>query len=255
MTNDFISMVRSMVVAELEKLNYRVMPSPLETLRTIDFQIERSSTMDQAQVAFWNQNLDKKGCLGRVALAAAIVEKHFPDAKLEAGEVWQDWLAAVMLSMLKEKPERRFDPSFMQELLMYEDPHLVLIVDGVQFEPLSLELGMDIIHPRVQAFPIWEAIAASILVSQAWMANDPSEKILILKEAERVCPGMAVTRENICEPLEMQGQIDQVIDVLKWVLGRRPTARALYALSALTKDQKYYDALVDFYSEEVTKYF
>ncbi len=250
-----IEEIRNLAYRQAEKLEYVLKDSPLDTLRTIKFNIQTSQFIDQMQFVLLNLELDSKSCLGRAAQAAAIAEKHFPEANLKIAEVWQDLLAGIMLTLLYQNPNKQFDPSFMQELLMYEEPHLVLMVNGVQFEPLSLQLGHDIQHPRIQPFPLWEGITASVLVSKAWLEPKPEKKLEILQQAEKICPGIVLIRENMCEPLELLGRIDEVIETAKWCLKHRPCARTLYVLCLLTGEQKYYNELTRKYSEEIIKYF
>ena len=250
-----IAKAKKIAYGHLDGLRYEIKPSPLETLATIDFEMECAQTMDQSEVTLWNLNLDKRGCLGRVAQAAAVVEKHFPGVKIEIGEVWQDFLATLMLDMLSENRARAYEPSFMMELMMYEDPHLVLFVDGVQFDPLSIELGHEIFHPRVGKFPLWGAVAASMLIAKTHLEPDSEKKLILLDEAEKICPGMVTIRENRCEPLELLGRMDEVIQTAKWCFKRRPCARTLYVLYHFTRDKKYLDILLEKYTKEVVKYF
>jgi len=248
--------VRQMAYAKANNLKYVLKEDPIKTLMSIsNFQVGAELFIEQEQFANFNLELDGKSCLGRVAQAAAIVEKRFPEAKIEIAEVWEDWLAGIMLKMLKEEPARRLDPTFMQELLMYEEPHLVLVINGKQFEPLSIQLGQNIEHPKIKTFPLWEGVTASVMVSEAWLEKNPNRKLKILKQAEKICPGLTLVRENMCAPLELLGRIDEVIENAKWALERRPCARTLYVLWLFTGNQVYYKQLTEKYTEEITKYF
>ncbi len=248
--------VRKMAYEKAVNLKYALKTSPLETLMSIDnFQVSAGQFIGQEQFANFNLKLDSESCLGKVAQAAAIAEKQFPEAKIEMAEVWEDWFANTMLKMLKEEPVRRLDPTFMQELLMYEEPHLILVINGKQFEPLSIQLGQAIKHPRIKPFPLWEGITASVMVSEAWLEKNPNRKLEILKQAEKICPGLTLVRENMCAPLELLGKMGEVIKNAKWAIERRPCARTLYVLWLFTKNQVYYKQLAEKYTEEIKKYF
>jgi hypothetical protein len=229
--------------------------NPLDTLSGMNFDIQFGQFIDQAEFAKYNLVLDSRSCLGRVAQSAAVIEQYFPEADLQAAEVWSDWLAEFMLCMLSRHPEKRFDPTFMQEWLMYEEPHLVILVDGKQFEPLSLQLEQDIIHPKVQIFPVWEAVAVNMMVSQAWLESDSATKLEILQRAEETCPGTTVVSENMVEPLICLGRVNEAREKVAWCLEQRPCARTLFMMYTLTKDEQYYVRLVEGYTEEIVKYF
>ncbi len=212
---EIVKEIRKIAYNQTKSAHYALGSDPVETLQNITFNVQVGQTIDQRRFAKLNLELNSESCLGRVALSAAIIEKHFPNANLQLAEVWKDWLANLMLKLLQEDWSRRFDASFMQELLMYEEPHLILTVDNIQFEPLSIALGQDIKHPQIKTFPLWEGITASVLVSKAWLETDPSKKLKILNQAEKICPGLTLVQENMCTPLELLGQTDKVIEKAK----------------------------------------
>src|SRR6056297_3149648 len=111
---------------KIRGLKYNVKKSTFETLCNIEFGDFRGQYVDQRKMAEFNLDLDNRSCLGRVAQSAAVIEKHFPDINLHIGEVRKDWFAEKMLEMLALDPKRAYDSSFMSELLMYEEPHMVL---------------------------------------------------------------------------------------------------------------------------------
>jgi hypothetical protein len=247
--------IREMAHRNISKLKYSIGPDPISTLKTVRFNIPFEQSVNQDDIVCWNLELDTRSCFGRVAQAAAVVEKHFPNEQIYFAEVWEDALRNILLKKMREKPAHRFDPSFMEELLMYEEPHAVLLIDGVQFDPLSNQLGFEVIHPRVEKFSLWKGIASSHLVSVSHKEADPEKKLATLEEAERICPGTTVVRENLALPLELLGRTSELIETVEWCLEKRLCARTLYVAHMLTGKSEYYNQLIKMYSEEVVKYF
>jgi len=205
--------------------------------------------MSQRQIAFLNLKLDGCGCLGRIAQAGAMVEKKFPDAKLMFGEVLEDFFCNLLLDVLKKEPTQ--PDSFFNELLMYEEPHSILLINGKQFEPLSVPYQMDVIHPKIAVLPFWEAVTASMMISKAWLENNPHRKIVILAEAENVCPGMIAVKENLASCLLLLNRKQYSIKLAEEILVVRPTARLMYFLFILTEDEKYIKMIEEKYSSRV----
>ena len=199
------------------------------------------NTTDQKTLAKLNLELDGRSCLGRVAQAAAFVELRFPNAKVGYAEVLSDNLRRDMLAQVHEKLPN--DPAlrteWLQEVLLYEEPHAVVLVDGVQFDPLSTVYPEEICHPKIQSFPTWGAIAASIVVAQAWLEDDPNEKLDILQEAETLCPGTTLVSENMVSAMILLEREDEAIPILKELLLRRPCARTLFSLWLITRNDHY----------------
>ena len=136
---------------DLDKVSYELDPSSLiKTFRSLNFGLQPESVsgpLDQQEVVVNNLELNQKSCLGRLALAAAVAEKHFPGIKVFGAEVWEDGLRNRLLAMLKVDPSLADDPSFWRELLLYEEPHAVLYFQGRQYDPLETVLHEPIRHP------------------------------------------------------------------------------------------------------------
>jgi hypothetical protein len=239
----------------IESLEYVERDTPTETLKTINFGVSAVSLQySQEEFVKLNLSVDKRSCLGRAAQAAAVVEKHFPSARVELGEVRRNYLAEMMVQMLFENRSKSLDPSFMSELLMYEEPHLVVVIDGQQFEPLSIQLGCDIFHPEVATFPIWEGVASAVTVSESHLENHPQKKLDILWHAEEVCSGMSLVQENICGPMAELGL--ETLSIVEKCYQVRPCARTLFVLVVLSRDyEKYREQLDSMYTSEIIKYF
>jgi hypothetical protein len=239
--------VKRLAEKAMEEVEYSIKPTAIETLRTVKFSIPIVQSIDQTEIAQENQFLGLQGCLGRLAFSGVVVEKHFPNVFLEAAEVWHDFFREILLEKLKENPWLGDDQSFMRELLMYEEPHMVLNLDGKQFDPLENEFGERVIHPRVQTFPFWEAVTSSYLVSKAWLEEDIFKKLDLLEKAEEVCPETTLVRENMVHVLTLLGRDEEALETLLWVHERRPCARSFFVLSEFTQEESYREILFEIY--------
>ena len=248
-----ISEIKKIAGQRTSTLHYEPGKTTLETLRSIRFEIPTDCDLfTQKEIAEQNIALDQASCLGRVAQSLAIVEKHHPESNIKVGEVVDDYFRSIMLPYL---PHESHDDTFMQELLMYEEPHSVLVVDGMQFDPLSTKPGFEnIVHPEIRSHSSWESILADMLVSQSHLTDDTKEKTDLLHEAERICPGLLVVAENMAGLLIMFGKIDAAIEIIKKILARHISARGLYSMYLLTGDDQYRDVLFGIYTEKILKH-
>jgi len=245
--------IRGLAYVQIAKKQYEVFPTPLETLRHLEFEIPFGNSVDQEKIREANMTLDAYGCLGRVAQSAAIIEKHFPDAAIKIGEVWIDALRNMLLHPLLMTREVK-EESYYEEILMYEEPHAVLLVEGKQFEPLSVPLKMDIYHPLVQEFPLWEGITSSHLVSFSQLEESPTRRMVILMQAEKICPGTTLVQENKIGLLHFMNFTGEAIALAKDVLEKRPVARTFYFLYLVTGDDKYREIIERKYMPETFKF-
>ena len=247
---------RNLAYSQMDKINFQWCENPLDTFASIEFRILVSQSVNQAEFAKLNLALDPRGCIGRTAIIAAIMEQHFPELNLEYGEILIDYFREVMLEKLGQKPELAKEPTFISELLMYEEPHGVVAAnETIQFEPLSKPFGKLVNHPEIKALPLWEALAASVSVSEAWLKDDPHEKMSILLKAEDMCPGLPMISENMIESLSLMGKTDEAIELAKQCLQERFCARTLFLLYGLTEGEAYYQELVKKYTIQTFEYF
>lgn len=233
-----------------EKIKSR--PMIQHSLREIDWNITGGVQPSQNTIARWNLDLDERGCLGRVAQASAIVARQFPATSPLYAEVWEDALRNKILKILRivtqgQKPTAGIT-ELLEDILTYEEPHAVLMIGHHQYDPLSGKLGRDIRHPHVKLFPLWEAIAAARLVSEAYLTKNAAKKFTLLRQAEEICPGTMLVAENKIAALWMARQESNAIRSLRRILEKRPTARCLWALWFLTRDKKYIDRLNSTYT-------
>jgi hypothetical protein len=230
--------------------------TPMATLRAYPWVISQGTAASQEQIMEWNFTLDTKSCLGRVARAIAIVERHFPHTHVGYGEVWSDYLAGRLLVQVHCKPEqaKALRCGMLEEVLMYEDPHAVALIDGEQFDPLSTVAQMgEIRHPRIEPFPAWEGVRSARLVSIANQEKDAEKRLKLLDDAERLCPGTVLVAENRVGPLLLLGRAAEATALLKTCLSRRPTARTLFVLWLCTEKQEYLEQLEQVYTPQMTE--
>jgi len=199
---------------------------PMETLLKYPWEVPVDIFPTQADFSNWNISLDPCGCLGRTAISAAIAELLAPNKKVLAGEVLSDYLRGCMINQFVEKPpaDPKVYEEWLRELLMYEEPHAVIVVDGVQFDSVSQKLGHLFEHPRIQTFPIWNFVAAAMLVSHAILENDLKKKAWYLEEAETVCPDTQLVKENTIALYLLRGREDLALDLMNETLAKRGDA-------------------------------
>lgn len=244
-------------VKEVRAIAYRMIAgkanknfnNAFDLLKNFPFDFSTEQGMSQRQIAFLNLKLDGRSCLGKVAQAGALLEREFPQTILKFGEVLEDFFCSTLLEVLKKEPNQ--PDCFFEELLMYEDPHSVILIDGKQFDPLSIPYQQNVVHARIATLPFWEAVTASILISTAWLENNPHRKIVILAEAENVCPGMIAVKENLASCLLLLNRKQYSIRLAKEILLVRPTARLMYFLFSLTEDERYIKMIEEKYSSRV----
>lgn len=199
--------------------------NPIEALMQLEWDCSTDiSKISQKDLAAANHRLDERFCLGRTAKAGAFVDKWFPGSELSFGEVRQDVLRDYMLQMMGDNPST----SQVEELLMYEEPHGIIVVDGQQFDPLSKNVGRMLQHPQVAQAPIWEGIAAEWLGSKVIFNTDLEDKLGTIEYALQLSPNstnaLAIRAANYLE----WGMDYEAMRDLETVIQLRPNARSLF---------------------------
>jgi hypothetical protein len=238
--------VRAMAHGLVAKKGNKNFNNAFDLLKNFPFDFSTERGMSQRQIALFNLKLDNRSCLGKIAQAGAIMEKEFPDAKIMFGEVLTDFFCNTLLDILQRESSQ--PDSFFEELLMYEEPHCIILIDGKQFDPLSVPYQKNITHSRITTLPFWEAVTAARLISWAWLENNPDCKIKILTEANSICSGMIAIKENLASYSLLLDRNQYSIDLAKEILLVRPTARLMYFLFRLTEDEKYIKMIENKYS-------
>lgn len=244
-----IEAVKKIAKRESNHHFFLVKDNPFDLLKSVAWVIPQGTFPSQEEISQWNIKLDEKGCLGRVAQSAIIVEEVFPLASIMYGEVWQDALRNEILKNLRQRIKTgEATKEELEDILLYEEPHAVLMIDGRQYDPLSNQLGFNLEHPRVQRFPVWEAITAARIVSKAHLEKNPANKLELLTQAEKLCPRTMLVAENRAAAWWFAGHERRTLQALREILSRRPTARCLFSIWALTEDRKYLNWLNEVYS-------
>jgi hypothetical protein len=250
-----ISFVRNLAYSKIKKLPKPNTDNPIEALKNLDWSVPNNEvSVDQDELVRLNLELDPNYCFGRLAAAAAFVELWFPKAKLQFGEVLEDVLRNIMLDDLALP----IVESELKELLMYEDPHAVLVIDGMQFDPVLVKLDLDIRHPKLGLHPIWEGLTVTWLTQKARMANSLDETMGMLRQAEALCPGTSIVTSYFAELEAKHGTNERAIELLAKANELRLTARGLFVAAALGDEdsfkkfhQIYHPALFRILAEEV----
>jgi hypothetical protein len=222
--------------------NFKPSPSLESTLSMFPWRsfIENQTQPDQSTLHEYNLALDPRACLGKVALCFAIVERHFP-ARFEEfsfGEILTDWFQSEIMQQWTTfyRFEEALPDGWLQELLMYEEPHGVFVHSATkrQFDPLQVMIpNKKVHHPRIKQHNPWSAIASAQLVSRALQEVDPIRQIDLLDEAEEVCPGTCLVQENRVAPLVALEHYSEAYSTLIRFTGIRPTARLFFILETL----------------------
>jgi len=222
---------------------------PVGALLALDWSIHVGDPSLPVDVTEQVLNFDPEGCFGRTARAAAVLTRHFPDVVVQYAEVWEDYLRNTLLVHRDREIE-----TFSQELLSYEEPHAVVLINGHQFDPLSTVMEQEIIHPVVGAFPLWEGLASAWEVASASRHPEPQGQLDMLEQAEKLCPGTTLVAENMIQPLMELDREDEAIALLADVVkNRRRTARGLYLLRLFTGSSAYEDELRAIYPATVIR--
>lgn len=249
---EIIEETKEIAYKKMQKLDFSVYDDYNDTFTVITRKMNlQCQTFSQHEIAGFNDELDLSSCLGKLAIFAVIMEKYYPSHKLRFGEVRNDWFRNRMLEILKESPRMKYDTSFMQEILLYEEPHGILFINDKQFEPLSYYMNEQIIHPGVQEFSLWEAISSSRLVSRANLTRNLAQRLSILEEAEHICPETSLVAENMVGAYIDADRYNDAIAKALWCHAKRPGARTLLVLYYLTESDVYLEELNEIYTDQM----
>lgn len=182
----------------------------------------------QEELRSLNAVFDPRSCFGRIVLALLLVEKYFIGHSVQLAEVLQDELALRMMRLLEHEDDPKKRMEISKELLMYEEPHLVIVVDGQQFDPLSALVG-NIKHPKVLRHDPWSTVVASQLLDVALDSADLEVRLTHLKRVNEMCPNLVFIKENLAA-VKLLAEDPDYLNYLHEVIQIRPNARLLYML-------------------------
>lgn len=240
--------IKKLAYSQMDKLNITIIEhDPISTLTNIVWP-ESKSRYTQLEVRQANFELNPTFCFGRAAVCLAVMEKYFSQYKTELAEVLEDGLAKLLLDQMPTNPET----SYLEEILMYEDPHSIVIIAGAQFDPIIVQHNLGIKHPRVNILPGWETILTEYYLSLYNNTDKLAEKIFYHAKAEKLCPKIVNIKENKIELMVSLGKSDaEIIALMKTILEIRPTARLLYSLHHFTGDEQYLNRLTNKYTNNI----
>jgi len=211
-------------------------------------------SLDQAQLLEINKNFDPKSCFGRVVLMVLMMEKYFPEVEIKVADVVVDALAVKMLEKIKTEENPQYRKEMAHEILMYEEPHAVISVDGHQFDPISTIMRHNIVHPKVRLYDPWQAIATAYIVNEALEKTDMVARHIDLQRAETFCPEMRVLQQNNLV-VKVALEHDGIRDSCKKFVDDGLNARILYFMWAeygyLDLFKNYPDEVIDALRKEV----
>jgi hypothetical protein len=182
------------------KYEYLQNNRPLDFLVSVKWNTPSGQAFSQDIMTQMNLDLDDRSCFGRTVKMAVLLEKYFPEEKLFFGEVLSDFFRELLVqnaSFLNWQ-----DPSYLDEILQYEDPHSVIVLgDGNHFDPIFKSLNPKIAknqHPKVAIHDLWGGLYAAFLISYALkkqLSEGDEVCLAIIEEAEKASPLM-VAKEN-----------------------------------------------------------
>lgn len=223
-------------------LNAVKLDSPLETLRNIVWDIPEGD-IPQEKLIKWNLKLDTRSCLGRSAVCILIIEKFFPDHKVMVAEVLGSGLTEYMLQI----PMSQKTNEDMITTLLFEEPQIIITVNGVQYDPLSNQVTW-LKHPKIQEFPAWEAIRAWYLSSKCLALKNYYYQINQLLKIKRICP-MSFVNEKLILAYFSTRNTTRAIKMAVKLIEIKPSARLYFVLYLVTRELKYKDMLEKNYGE------
>lgn len=198
-----------------------------------------------------NMILSPKSCLGRMALAGAFTEKYYT-SDVYAGDVIDDFFREAVSKDLSANVRK--NPLFLNDVILYEDPHTVLCVGDQQFEPLSKLFSDLIVHPKIQKYPLWDYVLCGMLCAVVNSTEDIVEKREILNKAKS-----SFVIETI-EVLYMDAMVtslednfEGVLRICEKIIERKKSARAKHTIYSLTG--RFKDELEKEYTSEIFNFF
>lgn len=224
---------------------------------TLKDELLRNTSLDDFEpaenFAELNLILDTRSCFGRTARCAAFAETYYNnDNKLElfAGDVIIDWFREVIGENMQAQILKH--PEMLNDVLMYEDPHVVLIINGEQFDPLSKIMGFPVIHPKVEKYPVWEYIHSGMLCSVCISTDDIAVKKIALQRA--AVYGSTIEYLYMLSHISiLLDDIATVISTCEEILKKKKSARSMWVINSL--NGKYKDELTKEYTSEVFNFF
>lgn len=245
--NSAIEYVKGLAYANIEGLE-PLSSDPIEALMALDWKFGvGDEPIDQTELMKINLALGPEFCLGRSARAAAFVDKWFPGTKVQYAEVLSDALRNILLEDIEN---HKHDLSYLNEILMYEEPHSVVVVDGRQFDPISKQLGWEVIHPKINCCEVWAGLTSHWLLSKAQGSVCLVEKSSLISQAEELWPEQSFLLETKALMYSDREEFDKSIEYLRMVEPLRPHARQLVTLDRLG-DPLAKDLFLKFYPVEL----
>lgn len=229
--------------------------NPLDFLVSVNWNTPSGQAFSQDVMTQMNLSLDEGGCFGRTVKMAVLLEKYFPKEKLFFGEVLSDFFRELLVQNASFMNWQ--DPSYLDEILQYEDPHSVIVLgDGTHFDPIFKSLSSKMAknqHPKVASYDLWESLYAAFLISYALekRSSEGDEACLaIIEEAEKVSP-LAVVKENKVGILTSLRRYDEAVSLAQNIIGQRADAKMLFLLFVLTGDVCYKYQIEDSYNSSM----
>lgn len=242
---------RLLALTRLGETKYTPDHTAMGTLRKFPWITPIDQFPDHDTNQGWNLELDPRSCLTKAALGVALMEKHFPNCEIELGEVLDDGFRRVMLERIRQAglpTDPKIRTEWLVELLVYEEPHVVLFVNSRQFDPAWVTAGRDFQHGDVRKHPSWQFVAAARTIAQIKLSTPAEERLQLLDQADALCPNVIAFLEQRAVALFMQERNDESASLMAQCLQKRTTARGLFMMWLATGDNMYRLVLQEAYT-------
>ena len=229
-----------------------------ETLMAYPWERLEGKNFSNSDFNQMNLSFDTRSCLPRSLFCVMVGEKFFPETEVKVAEVLEDLFRDFLLSIAQIERYKWNDPTFIAELLMYEEPHFTVVIDGKQFEPLTVGLPLPQEHPKINLLEdTWAALASAHTVSEAlsYHAQGDEDRFKAsLYEAKELCPQLILVYENLLPAVFAEGDMERTKELIHFLHGKRADAKFLWVAYQITRDKKYLDEFLSTYPQQVFDY-
>lgn len=145
----------------------------------------------QKPLGFLEMVENPNDCVARATLTAGLLQDE--NINLKFGEVLSDWFADLLL----KQPDPALD--VLEEAIYYEIPHAVIVINGIQFDPIASILPPRTkVEHKIQEMDLFKGLLGMCAVNFAnSQPFDTVEKVDFLKEIHSINPESPTVARNL----------------------------------------------------------
>lgn len=252
-----IGMTRVIAVARLEEAELDV-SSPRSILNSINWDFEAESLIGEDRLsAERGAFLAEESPLGKIAIAIAAIEKHFPSCKIEIGEIWEDGIVDDLVEEIKQGDNVNADA--IKKLQLFDELRLVIYVDGEPFDYLAKRFNVTPKCLKVKMFPLWiylDILRELNLARQEFycICSGNSFFAQVEKIAETFSDSCFVRESLRYSHFQKQGSDLEYVGLIREIIQIKVSISELYVMHTITKDDFWMKFLVSKYGDRVLDY-